>query len=114
MKKYYLYNGARQYGPFSYAELKHQHLLRDTPVWYEGLNEWVKAGSVEELQAILPPAAPPPFVVSNSGQENSITPLPAQPSPHLKTRFLNKVLLITGILVLFVLALIIVVIGLRG
>lgn len=114
MKKYYLYNGARQYGPFSFAELKHQHLLRDTPVWYEGLNEWVKAGSVEELQEILPPATPPPFVVSNSSQGTTITSLPSTTTAsHLKARFLNKVLLIAGILVLLLLALIIAVIGLR-
>lgn len=113
MKKYYLYNGARQYGPFSFAELKHQYLLRDTPVWYEGLNEWVKAGSVEELQEILPPAAPPPFVVSNNSQGNTATPLPSPTTADpLKTRFLNKVLLITGILVLLLLALVIVVVAL--
>lgn len=112
MKKYYLYNGARQYGPFSFAELKHQYLLRDTPVWYEGLNEWVKAGSVEELQEILPPAAPPPFVVSNNSQGNTVTPLPSPTADPLKTRFLNKVLLITGILVLLLLALVIVVVAL--
>ncbi|WP_315824256.1 DUF4339 domain-containing protein [Paraflavitalea speifideaquila] len=93
MKKYYLYNGA-QYGPFSYAELKHQHLLRDTPIWYEGLNEWVTAGSVVELQAILPAPCPPPFVVANANNSNSSKTLPPPATSKIKTRFLNKVFLI--------------------
>lgn len=112
MKKYYLYNGARQYGPFSFAELKHQHLLRDTPVWYEGLNEWIPAGSVEELQEILPSACPPPFVVSNSGNGAAPSPLPPRAYSKINSRFRNNIVLLTSLMVLFLLILLIVVVSL--
>lgn len=105
MRKYYLYNGARQYGPFSFAELKHQHLLRDTPVWYEGLNEWRLAGSVEELQEILPPACPPPFIVSNTGHGAAPSPLPARASSKINARFYNRVVFLASLIVLFLLIL---------
>ncbi len=111
MKKYYLYNGSRQYGPFSYAELKHQHLLRNTPVWYEGLNEWVPAGSVEELQAIVPAAAPPPFVVSNSDNNTPAKPFPALASSRINTRFRNRVLFIACLIVCLLAVLTVVAIG---
>lgn len=108
MKKYYLYIGARQYGPFSLAELKSQHLHRDTPVWREGLNGWVKAGQVEELQAILPATFIPPHLIDQEDQQTA--PLPAARRSHLKTRFFNKLffvvcLLICMLLIVFVLLL---------
>jgi hypothetical protein len=113
MKKYYLYNGARQYGPFSYAELKHQHLLRDTPIWYEGLNEWVTAGSVVELQAILPAALPPPFIVSNTNHGNSSKTLPPPATSKIKTRFLNKLFFIACIIACLLLVLTLIIINLH-
>lgn len=113
MKKYYLYNGTRQYGPFSFAELKHQHLYRNTPVWHEGLNEWVMAGSVEELQDILPPACPPPFVVSNTGQGTPTKPLPPRASSKIQARFRNGVLFVTCLIISFLLVLTIIIISLK-
>lgn len=111
MKKYYLYNGSRQYGPFSYAELKHQHLLRSTPVWYEGLNEWVPAGSVEELQAIVPAACPPPFIVSNADTGTSPRPFPGPATSRINTRFRNRVLFISCLIVCLLIVLTIVAIS---
>lgn len=113
MKKYYLYNGDRQFGPFSFAQLKHQHLLRDTHVWYEGLNEWVKAGTVQELQELLPPATPPPFIVSNNSSQSPAVPFDSPASSRLKTRFVNKVIFIASILLLILLVLVIVAVRLN-
>ncbi|WP_276482151.1 DUF4339 domain-containing protein [Paraflavitalea pollutisoli] len=97
MKKYYLYIGARQYGPFSLAELKSKHLHHHTPVWREGLNGWVKAGQVEELQAILPAIPVPPALVE--AEEQVATPLADARHSHLKTRFFNKVFFVVCLLV---------------
>jgi hypothetical protein len=113
MKKYYLYNGARQFGPFTLAELKHQHLHRDTHVWYEGLNEWVKAGTVPELQELLPPATPPPFIISNNDAQTPATSFNAPASSRLKARFVNKVIFIVSILLLILLVLVIVAVRLN-
>lgn len=110
MKKYYLYNGIRQCGPFGLAELKHQHLLWDTPVWYEGLSEWVKAGTVPELQALLPPATPPPFLLSNNQPEVPVM-RSGTPVSRIKTRFVNRILFLAALLVLFLLVTAIVVVS---
>ena len=108
MKKYYLFVGARQYGPFSRAELKNQAIHRDTPVWYEGLNEWVKAGTVDDLQGILPAACPPPFVVANYAAPQAGNSLPERKASLLQRRFRNRLtffvsLLALGLLILAIL-----------
>jgi len=66
MKKYYLHEGAETTGPFSIEELKDKSIKRATPVWTEGMDEWVSAGTVDELKSLFatPPAfksAPPPY-----------------------------------------------------
>jgi len=100
MKKSYLYIGARQYGPFSRAELKKHHIHRDTAVWYEGLNEWVKAGTVEELQEILPASCPPPFLESNEGSPPSASGPFSRKSSRLQQRFFNRLSFIISLIVL--------------
>ena len=100
MKKYYLYIGARQYGPFSRAELKNHHIHRDTAVWYEGLNGWVKAGTVDELQDILPTATPPPFVIANDDGRQSAPSSFSRKSSRLQRRFFNRLSFIISLIVL--------------
>jgi hypothetical protein len=113
MKKYYLYNGTCQFGPFTLAQLKHQNLHRDTHVWYEGLNEWVKAGTVQELQELLPPATPPPFMISNNSSQPPATSFNSPAASRLQTRFVNKVIFIVSILLLILLVLVIVAVRLH-
>lgn len=51
----------RQAGPYSLQDLSECDITPDTPVWHDGLNDWVKASEVEELAALLasqPPAVP--------------------------------------------------------
>jgi hypothetical protein len=60
MKKYFLYNGNEQSGPFSIDDLLSKNLTTQTPIWYEGLNEWSTVGNLPELQNLFS-AAPPPF-----------------------------------------------------
>lgn len=70
MKKYYLHDGKEQLGPFSMEELKQNSLTRDTLVWAEGMEDWKKAGEIEDLKAIF--SATPPPLPKNSGEENKI------------------------------------------
>ena len=61
MKKFYLFNGSEQEGPFDLEALESKKISKDTPIWYEGLSEWTTAGKVEELKDIVfstPPAFP--------------------------------------------------------
>lgn len=49
-------------GPFDLEQLKLQSLNKETPVWYEGLKEWLMAGNVDELKEFfILKAIPPPF-----------------------------------------------------
>jgi GYF domain 2 len=53
MKKYFLYDGATQHGPFDLAELETKIITAQTMVWYESLPEWKPAGEIEELKSLL-------------------------------------------------------------
>lgn len=65
MKKYYIYDGQEQKGPFSLEELKTKSISHNTLIWYEGIENWVEASQVEELKPLItnlnttPPAPPP-------------------------------------------------------
>lgn len=61
MKKYYLHNGTENIGPFDLEDLKLHNLTKDTPIWYEGIEEWKTAGEIEELKSVLI-VVPPPYV----------------------------------------------------
>lgn len=59
MKKYFIHNGSGQEGPFDIEELKLKNIVKDTPIWYEGLKAWTTAGQVEEINNILLKNPPP-------------------------------------------------------
>ncbi len=69
MKKYYFHIQGEQHGPFDLTELKEKGISKETPVWYEGLSEWIVAGKIDELKSLF--STPPPF---NSGSTDSPPP----------------------------------------
>jgi hypothetical protein len=66
MKKYFIQEANGQSGPFDFEELKKRNILKNTPVWYEGLAEWTTAEKVEELKPLFQSASPPPFEKNQS------------------------------------------------
>jgi hypothetical protein len=60
MSQFYIHIDDEQKGPFSLEELKAQQITRDTMVWFEGADNWKKAGEVAELKEIFT-AIPPPL-----------------------------------------------------
>ena len=52
-KIYYLYNGTKQLGPFNIEELMNQNIDLNTPVWFEGMNDWSTIGEIDELKNLL-------------------------------------------------------------
>ena len=60
MKKYYLFNGQGGIGPFTKEELREQKINKDTLIWSEDWDEWIKAGEIDELKIILLIIPPPP------------------------------------------------------
>jgi hypothetical protein len=60
LEKYYFYTGHEKFGPFSIEELKNKHITSNTPIWKEGLKDWVKASDLEEVNSSVL-NTPPPF-----------------------------------------------------
>jgi hypothetical protein len=59
MKEYYLHNGEDNSGPFNIEELKDQKITKDKLVWSNDMQDWKKAGEVDELKSILSNNPPP-------------------------------------------------------
>src|SRR5450432_3636469 len=53
MKKYYLYDGATQHGPFNFEELKEKNISAETSIWFDPMPGWKPAGEIEELKDIV-------------------------------------------------------------
>lgn len=66
MKKYYLHIGQENIGPFNKEQLKDQKINKDTPVWSEEMNDWKKAGEIDELKIILLTIPPPIYNSQNN------------------------------------------------
>jgi hypothetical protein len=70
MRKYFIHNGETENGPFDIEQLKSMQIKSETPIWYEGLQNWTVAGNVEELKTtIISTSTPPKF--ENFTQQNS-------------------------------------------
>lgn len=59
MKKYYVHDGQDQSGPFDVHILKENKIRKDTPIWFEGLNDWTRAVKIDELKEFILPIPPP-------------------------------------------------------
>ncbi len=60
MKQYYIYLNEQE-GPFTIEELRSKNISSQTPVWYDGLNNWTTVGEIPELRSLVK-ATPPPFI----------------------------------------------------
>lgn len=59
MNSYFIHNGTESSGPFSMLELKAKAILKTTPVWCEGMQDWKYAADVPELQSLFVVVPPP-------------------------------------------------------
>jgi hypothetical protein len=74
MRKYFSHNGQNEIGPFDFEQLKTMQIRNETPIWYEGLQNWTTANNIEELKSILQSKVSPPKF-ENFSQENSNPPI---------------------------------------
>jgi hypothetical protein len=80
MKKFYIHNGQTEQGPLTFNEIKTLNLKTDTPIWYEGLENWSKAGDIDELKDILNGhSTPPPFQKKTPPVNQPTTYTPEEP-----------------------------------
>lgn len=59
MSQYYFHNGEEEKGPLSLEQLKQESLKKDTPIWYDGLKDWVTAAEIDELKHLFTGNPPP-------------------------------------------------------
>jgi hypothetical protein len=59
MNSYFIHNGSESSGPFNLLELKAKEIVKTTPVWCEGMQDWKHAADVAELQSLLGVVPPP-------------------------------------------------------
>lgn len=81
MRKYFIYDGHSKKGPFSFEELKTHQISKETPVWHEDLQEWTKAGELEELndffiQKIMPPPLPKALEINIKKRDEILNSFP--------------------------------------
>ena len=67
-------NGQNQEGPFDIEQLKLLNINKDTPVWFDGIENWTTAEKVEDLKSILPTNVSPPKFVNPTQNKVSTTP----------------------------------------
>lgn len=72
MRTYYIHENGQQAGPFSIEELKNKAITSQTPIWTEGMDQWLEAGKIEELKSIII-KTPPPFNFQASSQSTFTT-----------------------------------------
>lgn len=58
MKNYFYSNGHKKEGPVTYDELKVIGIKPSTLIWHEGLEDWKKADSINELKELLESSLP--------------------------------------------------------
>jgi len=57
--KYFYIKNNKRLGPFSIAQLNNENIKKNTLVWKEGLEDWVKASELIELKEVIIPEPPP-------------------------------------------------------
>jgi GYF domain 2 len=60
MRQYFIHDGQSEKGPLDIEQLKLETLKKETPIWFDGLENWSTVGEVEELKDLFK-ATPPPL-----------------------------------------------------
>lgn len=96
MQIYVFRNGERT-GPYSVEQLALSDITPDTLVWYQGLSQWVAAGSVDALSHIFRNSQTPPPPPGFSNEQYPPTPnrnkfVPPCPSTFMSLAVVSVVL----------------------
>lgn len=89
MKLYYYSNGDEQLGPFSYEELQKENIHPGSLIWYHGLESWIPAKDLEELNDLLDSTKMSGQIISAEG------PLDAPPPAKMPKNYLVESILAT-------------------
>ena len=87
MKKYFYSDGKEKHGPLNLDELKQEDISKETLIWFEGLEDWMPAGDLEEMTHYLELKPPPIDSLEEKTVESSLLELESiqkQTQPGLK------------------------------
>lgn len=73
IKKYYLAKNGEKLGPFSIRELQNIDIDKESLIWYNGIENWVKIQEIEELSQVFN-QIPPPIPKSKNDLSVNIVP----------------------------------------
>ena len=76
MKKYFYSNGQDKEGPVTLEELKLNDITPKTLIWYEGLDDWKEAESLDELREVFELSPPPiekEYHISDTVEANELS-----------------------------------------
>ena len=59
MRQYFIHDGQSEKGPLDIEQLKLENLKKETPIWFDGLENWTTVGDVEELKDLVKSTPPP-------------------------------------------------------
>ena len=83
--EYYIASDQGPLGPYTLEQLKERTLKPDELIWRNGLTEWVKADSLEELtEAFSVAVAPPAFNRESFDAANATEPSPTEVSEYIE------------------------------
>jgi hypothetical protein len=107
MKKYHYSDGENHFGPFSIEELKVVKISKETMIWFEGLDNWIAAGEVEELKDLfksIPPPLninkqPPPLINKTKKSRSIISNSEIHPKKY-KNKIVIGIVSLIGIIVI--------------
>jgi hypothetical protein len=101
MKKYYIQDGADQIGPLDVEELKQKGVNNNTPIWYEGIDNWTTIINVAELKGQFDQVKPPPFVKppQYTASQQQAPPKPAPVNTEKKKSKSSVPLIVTIVVV---------------
>lgn|GEM_PF-2980726 len=85
MNTYFIHQEGQSLGPFSIGELRQRKITPNTPVWSEGMDSWVSAKEVAELQFLFR-STPPPLIKPQTLPEPEEKVLPESQEPKGKKK----------------------------
>lgn len=107
VKKYFVIIENERKGPLSFSELELMSLDNNTPIWYEGINEWTVLEKVDEFK-LLRNKIPPPFNTVNNVtnppifiKENNYENEESSFFEKYKIHLLLLILIVTAFVILF-------------
>jgi len=95
MKKYFYSDGKEKHGPLNLDELKQEDISKETLIWFEGLEDWMPAGDLEEMTHYLELKPPPIDSLEEKTVESSLLELESiqkQTQPGLKEASLGWII----------------------